>query len=65
MGRSDDEILAEKAAAEAYFKSQFGPGLPEPIAFGVDQRNEYRVYFISGMDAPSEGWVVRDVDSWL
>ena len=60
MGRSDDEILEEKYAAMAYFEEQFGPGLPEPVAFGVDPRNEYRVYFISGMDVPSEGWVVRD-----
>lgn len=60
MGRSDQEILDEKAAAEAYFEEMFGPELPEPVAFGVDPRNEYRAYFISGMDIPSEGWVVRD-----
>ena len=65
MGRSDEEIEDEKQAAMEYFESQFGvtfddDGLPEPMPFGVDPRNEYRVYYISGMDVPSEGWVVRD-----
>lgn len=60
MGRGDQEILDEKAAAITYFEAMFGPGLPETIAFGVDPRNEYRAYIISGMDVPSEGWVVRD-----
>lgn len=60
MGRDDEEIQAEKEAAMEYFEYMFGPGLPEPVAFGVDPRNEYRLYYFSGMDAPSEGWVVRD-----
>ena len=60
MGRSDEEIAQEKAAAMEYLERMFGPGLPEPMAFGLDPRNEYRVYFISGMDVHSEGWVVRD-----
>ena len=60
MGRNDEDLLVEKAAAESYFEDHFGPGLPDAFAFGVDPRNEYRVYFSSGMDVPSEGWVVRD-----
>lgn len=60
MGRSDADLSAEKAAAEAYFESQFGPGLPEAVPFGVDPRNEYRVYYISGMDVPESGYEVRD-----
>ena len=60
MGRSDAEIEAQKVAAMEYFNETFGPGLPEPAAFGLDPRNEYRAYIISGMDIPSEGWVVRD-----
>lgn len=60
MNRTEAEILAEKNAAWDYFKATFGENIPEPFAFGVDPRNEYRVYYISGEDVPSEGWVVRD-----
>lgn len=59
MGRSDAEIEQEKQDAKAYFDMQFGV-IVEPMAFGVDPRNEYRAYIISGMDIPEEGWVVRD-----
>src|SRR5918994_2158959 len=62
MGRDDDAIAAERAAADAYFEATFGelysPGSLE--AFGLDPRNEYRAYFISGESVPPEGWVVRD-----
>ncbi|HBY96150.1 MAG TPA: hypothetical protein DEP84_19705 [Chloroflexi bacterium] len=60
MGRSDAEIEAQRAAAAAYFLEQFGETLGEPVAFGVDPRDEYRVYKITGMRVPAEGWVVRD-----
>lgn len=60
MGRSDDEIAELKAEAEEYFEDQFGPGLPETMAFGLDPRNEYRCYIISGEWVSSQGWVVRD-----
>ncbi len=60
MGRSDAEIEAERAAAEAYFEQQFGETLGEVFAFGVDPRDEYRAYSITGMRVPPEGWVVRD-----
>lgn len=62
MGRDDAALEAERAAADAYFTQTFGerytPGSLTP--FGVDPRNEYRAYFISGMKVPPEGWVVRD-----
>ena len=62
MGRDEAAIEAERAAADAYFTRTFGerytPG--SLTAFGVDPRNEYRAYFISGMKVPPEGWVVRD-----
>jgi hypothetical protein len=62
MGRDDAAIAAERARADVYFQATFGalytPGSLE--AFGVDPRNEYRAYFISGMRVPPEGFVVRD-----
>ena len=62
MGRDDEAFEAERAAANAYFKETFGDLYTEWSlnAFGVDPRNEYRAYFISGMRVPPEGWVVRD-----
>lgn len=62
MGRSDAEIGAERAAADAYFAATF-PGLYTPgslEAFGLDPRVGYTAYFISGENVPPEGWVVRD-----
>lgn len=59
MGRSDAEIAAEKAMAWDYFNATFGP-VPEPVAFGLDPRNEYRAYYMSDENIPPEGWVVRD-----
>lgn len=62
MGRDDADLETEQAAADAYFTRTFGerytPG--SLTAFGVDPRNEYRAYFISGMKVPPEGFVVRD-----
>ncbi len=61
LGRSDREIAAARAAADAYFISQFGsvytPG--SLMAFGLDPRVGYTAHFISGEDVPPEGWVVR------
>lgn len=59
MGRSEAEIVSEKAAADAFFLARFGPDLTSK-PFGVDPRNEYRAYVISGEWVASEGWVVRD-----
>src|SRR5262249_8548171 len=60
MGRSDSEIAAEKLRAEQYFLANFGIALGTSVAFGLDPRNEYRAYFISGENVPTAGWVVRD-----
>ncbi len=61
MGRDDAAFEAERAAADAYFRSTFGDLYTgELTAFGVDPRQEYRAYFISGEKVPPEGWVVRD-----
>lgn len=59
MGRTDEQIMEQKNLAEEYFMGQFGIDT-DPQAFGLDPRNEYRAYYISGMDIPEEGWVVRD-----
>jgi hypothetical protein len=62
MGRDDAAIAAERARADAYFQATFGAlYTPRSLeAFGVDPRNEYRAYFISGMRVPPKGFVVRD-----
>lgn len=62
MGRTDLGIDQQKLDAKGYFSTQFGidVSVEDLILFGVDPRNEYRAYIISGMDVPSEGWVVRD-----
>lgn len=61
MGRDDAALEAERAAADAYFAATFGNLYTGSLeAFGVDPRNEYRAYYISGMRVPSEGFVVRD-----
>ena len=59
MGRSVAEIATEKIAADAFFEERFGPGLMS-MAFGLDPRNEYRAYTISGEWIGEDGWVVRD-----
>jgi hypothetical protein len=62
MGRDDAELAAEEARADAYFTQAFG-SLYRPgslTAFGLDPRNEYRAYFVSGEKVPPDGWVVRD-----
>lgn len=60
MGRSDAAVAAEKVRAEQYFLQTFGIPLGTSAAFGLDPRNEYRAYFISGENVPPQGWVVRD-----
>jgi hypothetical protein len=59
MGRTDPQIAEVKNKAKQYFKDEFGIDT-DPVAFGVDPRNEYRAYYISGMDISDGGWVVRD-----
>ncbi|HEY5572218.1 MAG TPA: hypothetical protein VIK64_04300 [Anaerolineales bacterium] len=74
MGRSDEEIAQDRAAAIAFFNERFGLNLTDPgglfttftqngvefspLAF--DPRNEYRAYVVSEERVPSSGWVVRD-----
>jgi hypothetical protein len=63
MGRTDEEINMTRDEAMAYFNETFGlnsTNSPEPVAYGVDPRNEDRAYFIAGMEVPPEGWVVRE-----
>jgi hypothetical protein len=74
MGRSDEEIAQDRAAAIAFFNERFGLNLTDPgglftsftvngvrFASGTfDPRNEYRAYVVSEERVPSSGWVVRD-----
>jgi hypothetical protein len=62
MGRDDAELAAERSRADDYFAEAFGELYTRGslTAFGVDPRNEYRAYIISGERVPPEGWVVRD-----
>lgn len=62
MGFTDAEWEAERVKAQEWFAVQFEVTVPlESIMDNVvDPRNEYRAYIISGMDVPSDGWVVRD-----
>lgn len=61
MGRSQEEFEAERDEADAYFRERFGDLYTGELeAFGVDPRDEYRAYYISGMYVPPEGFVVRD-----
>ena len=62
MGFTDAEWDAERENAQDWFFDQFGVLVDLGMIFDnvVDPRNEYRAYIISGMDVPSEGWVVRD-----
>ncbi|RUL87972.1 hypothetical protein [Tautonia sociabilis] len=60
MGRGPAQIAAERARADAYFQATFGVPPGRSSAFGLDPRNEYRAYVVSGENVPPEGWVVRD-----
>jgi hypothetical protein len=60
MGWTPAQVAAKQAEADDYFLSTFGIPSGSSVAFGVDPRNEYRAYFISGENVPPEGWVVRD-----
>jgi hypothetical protein len=60
MGRSTFQIQQEQAKADQYFLNTFGIPLGSSTAFGLDPRNAYTAYFISGENVPPEGWVVRD-----
>ena len=60
MGRSASQIQEEQAKADLYFLNTFGIMPGQSMAFGLDPRNAYTAYFISGENVPREGWVVRD-----
>ena len=68
MGRTPAEILAEEAAAKAFFLERFGIDVADPanegrIAFlfyTADPRVDYRVYHMAGELVPSSGWEIRD-----
>ena len=60
MGRTPFEIQQEQAKADQYFQNTFGIMPGHSMAFGLDPRNAYTAYFISGENVPREGWVVRD-----
>lgn len=62
MGRTDEEIAAERQKALAHFEEQFGLDLEleDVQAFGQDPRTQYRAYKITGYNVPEEGWLVRD-----
>lgn len=62
MGRTDEEIEAERQKALEYFEQQFGLDLEleDIVAFAQDPRTEYRAYSVTGYDVPEEGWIVRD-----
>ena len=60
MGRSAFDIQQEQSRADQYFLNTFGIMLGNSMAFGLDPRNAYTAYFISGENVPPDGWVVRD-----
>ena len=60
MGRSPLEVQEEQARADQYFLETFGIAPGQSVPFGLDPRNAYTAYFISGENVPPEGWVVRD-----
>lgn len=68
MGRSDEEIAALRDEAKAFYLERFGidvndPALAGRIAFTMFTLNpdfEYRLHALSGANAPSEGWQIRD-----
>ncbi len=60
MGRTPVEVEDERRRADQYFEEVFGIPPGSSAAFGLDPRNEYTAYFISGENVPPRGWVVRD-----
>jgi hypothetical protein len=79
MGRSTEEIEADKAAAEEFFLRRFGVDFTstsselfgeeeiEEATFGpfaVSDAFNYRAYVISGEHVPAKGWQVRD-GGWM
>ena len=74
--RTSEEIAAELERAEQFFLEKFGLDFAAAAAadgvktvdnvtldtrgFMLDPRAEYRVYTISDMTVPAEGWLVRD-----
>lgn len=68
MGRTTAEILAEEAAAKAFFRQRFGIDVDDPanegrvafLFYTADPRIDYRVYHMAGELVPSSGWEIRD-----
>lgn len=60
MGRSHSDLQLEHARADQYFLSTFGISPGSAMPFGLDPRNGYTAYFVSGENVPQEGWTVRD-----
>ena len=79
MGRSTEEIEADKAAAQEFFLRRFGIDFTETESelfgteevdgatfqpFAVTDAFNYRAYVVSGERVPAEGWQVRD-GGWM
>lgn len=70
MGRSPEEVAANKAEAVAFFAERFGVDFSTSdhvqginlFGFELTPDANYRAYTISGETLPSDGWVVRDGD---
>ena len=60
MHWTPEDVAEKQAEADDYFLNTFGISLGSSVAFGLDPRNQYRAYFISGENVPPEGWMVRD-----
>lgn len=68
MHRSDEEVAALTRRARAFYLKRFGIDVDDPAnegrvtftMFTLNPDFEYRLYSISGQEAPKEGWVVRD-----
>jgi hypothetical protein len=68
MGRSPEEVAANKAEAVAFFAERFGVDFSTSdhvqginlFGFELTPDANYRAYTISGETLPSDGWVVRD-----
>ena len=68
MGRTDEEIAAVREQAKDFYWDRFGIDVDDPamagrITFTMFTLNpdfEYRLHVLSGANAPSEGWQIRD-----
>lgn len=60
MGWTDSQVAQQKQMSIDYFNTRFGLANTNPAFGAFDPKNNYRVYAFTGMNVPSEGWVVRD-----